>query len=115
MDLLKICLKLQPYGDPQLLQRVLTTALAARRLDIAASPYDASSYGIDVVPVDTSEGRAMYRTQQLELMKQSECVRQDLLSAYNAFLSLAFDDEVLGRGILRIPGQETTKQETSPS
>jgi hypothetical protein len=99
MDLLKIALKLQPFCDPVLLQRVLEVALAARRLDVAASPYDSSEYGVGVIPIETAEGRAEYRTQQLALMKRVQPVRQDLLDAYNCFLSLAFDEGIMDRGV----------------
>ncbi len=103
MDLLKIALKLQPFCDPTLLERVLEIALEARRLDVAASPYDASSYGVDAVPIDTPEGRAEYRIQQRRLMQRAELVRQNLLQAYDAFIGLAFDDKVLEQAATRLP------------
>lgn len=40
MDLLKIALKLQPFLDGPLLCDVLEVSIAARRLDVEASPYD---------------------------------------------------------------------------
>jgi hypothetical protein len=96
MDLLKVTLKLQPYCDASLLERVLEVALEARALDVAASPYDASSYGVGVIPIETTEGRAEYKRLQIEIMKRSEPVRRDLLDAYNCFLALAFDsDDIL--------------------
>lgn len=103
MDLLKMVLKLSPFCDPILLQRVLQVALEARRLDVAASPYDASAYGIGVVPIDTAEGRAEYRQQQLDLLKRVEPVRRDLFKAYNFFLPLAFDETTIGEGSNRLP------------
>lgn len=122
MDLLKMALKLQPYcssttsiaaaGDGSgsstsetephgsscfLLPRILRVALDARRLDVAASPYDASQYdGVpDAIPIETEEGRCEYQRQQMRLMKQAAPVRRDLLSAYNAFLHSAFDARLL--------------------
>jgi len=94
MDLLKIALRLQPFVDPLLLQHVLKIALESRRLDVSASPYDATAYGVGVVPVETSEGRKEYRRQQVELMERAEPVRQELLEAYNLFLKMAFDNSV---------------------
>jgi len=95
MDLLKICLKLRPFNDPVLLQRTLEVALEARRLDVAASPYDASSYGVDVVPIETGEGRSEYRRQQKALMQRAEVVRKDLLLLYENFLPMAFRESCL--------------------
>jgi hypothetical protein len=95
MDLLKLCLRLSPFCDAELLQRVLEVSLAARRLDVAASPYDLSSYGVEPVPVETSEGRAQYKREQIALMRAAAPVRLDLLRAYDIFLQAAFDEDVL--------------------
>jgi hypothetical protein len=95
MDLLKICLRLSPFCDAELLQRVLEVSLAARRLDVAASPYDNSSYGITPVPVETSEGRAQYKKEQIAIMLAAAPIRLDLLRAYDIFLQAAFDEDVL--------------------
>jgi hypothetical protein len=95
MDLLKLAIKLQPFCDATLLQRVLHVALQARSLDVAASPYDATKYGVGIVPIETEEGRLDYRTRQAELMHQTEPVRQELLTAYNDFLSAAFAPDIL--------------------
>ncbi|GKY92167.1 hypothetical protein MPSEU_000188000 [Mayamaea pseudoterrestris] len=64
MDLLKIALKLQPFCDSVLLQRVL-------------------------------QGRAEYKRRQLQLMQETRPVREDLLQAYQTFMSCAFDESVL--------------------
>lgn len=96
MDLLKIVLKLGGFIDSELLVNVLEVALDSRKLDVAASPYDASSYGLVPVPVETSDGRRMYRDEQLRLMKRAEPVRQRLLDAYEVFMTLAFDQSLLG-------------------
>lgn len=94
MDLLKIALRLQPFIDPLLLQRVLTIALESRRLDVAASPYDATEYGVGIIPVETEAGRKEYRKQQVTLMEKAEPIRVDLLNAYDLFLNMAFDSSV---------------------
>ena len=93
MDLLKIAMRLQPFCDSEMLLRVLSLSLDARRLDVAASPYDAEEYGVGVVPVENEEGRALYRKKQKELMNQAEPIRRELLDAYNVFLKLAFDED----------------------
>jgi hypothetical protein len=95
MDLLKIALKLRPFCDPIMIQRVLELSLEARRLDVAASPYDCSAYGVGAVPIETEEGRAQYRKEQLALMKRAEPIRRDLLKAFESFISLAFDESIV--------------------
>lgn len=96
MDLLKICLKLQGFVDPALMGDVLEVALAARTLDVEASPYDATAYGAGIVPIETNEGRKMYREKQILLMQRAEHVRRRLLNAYEVFMNLAFHEELLG-------------------
>jgi hypothetical protein len=105
MDLLKIVLRLEPFVDAELRQRALEIALASRRLDVAASPYDATAYGVDIVPIETESGRAMYRERQVQLMRQAEPIRTDLLRAYDHFLQSAFTPEVLAQAD-RSPAEE---------
>ena len=97
MDLLKMTCRLQPFCEAELLQDVLRIVIQARSLDVAASPYDASSYGIGVVPVETEIGRIEYRKQQIALMQSAAPIRKRLLEAYDVFLNLAFDESVLRR------------------
>ena len=95
MDLLRMALKVRPFCDPILVQRILELALRARRLDVAASPYDASAYGIAPIPVETYEGRAHYRLEQIAIMNQANDIRRDLLALYELVLSMAFDESLL--------------------
>lgn len=90
MDLLKIALRLQPFCDASMLQRILQVALESRTLDVAASPYDATAYGVGVIPIESPEGRAQYRREQMALMQRVKPIRQELLNAYDSFLYLAF-------------------------
>jgi hypothetical protein len=96
MDLLKIALKLSPFCDPRLLVETLDVALQARKLDVAASPYDASEYGLEAIPVETKAGRAAYRAQQTYLMTDvANPVRRKLLNAYKVFLKFAMQNPSL--------------------
>ena len=63
MDLLKIALKLIPFGDPSLLCDILEISLEARTLDVAASPYDCSDYYY-YIPPSSSSGSSSSREQQ---------------------------------------------------
>ena len=51
-----------------------------------ASPYDATKYGAGIVPIETNEGRRMYRERQIVLMQKAEPVRKKLLHAYEDFM-----------------------------
>ena len=93
MDLLKIGLRLQPFCDAALMRRILQLSMDARRLDVAASPYDATAYGVGIVPIETKEGRAQYRKEQRALMERAAPIRQELLNAYDVLLKLAFDED----------------------
>ena len=95
MDLLKIAMKLRPFCDPLLLQQILELAVRSRRLDVAASPYDATTYGVQVVAVETQQGRREYRSQQKGLMAQAKIIRQELLWNYQLFLATSFSPDAL--------------------
>ena len=97
MDMLKIGLKLGAFVNADLMYDVLNVALDARRLDVMASPYDVSAYGLDAVPIESADGRRTYRAMQYELMGRAEPVRRRLLDAYDDFMTLAFDESLLGR------------------
>lgn len=87
MDLLKYALAVAPFGESAACAGdALELALEARKLDMAASPYDVSAYGIAAVPIETEAGRAEYKRRQIALMKRAEPVRAALLAAYDVML-----------------------------
>ena len=90
MDLLKYALRIAPWVDGDVVGDALQIALEARKLDIAASPYDVSMYGLDAITVETSEGRKLYREMQGDLLRISRAVRRKILGAYNDFLLETF-------------------------
>ncbi len=110
MDLLKIALKLGPFIDTELLGDVLEISLAARKLDVEASPYDASAYGAGIVPVETSAGRKIYRDRQRELMNVAEPVRIRLLEAYDVVMKLGFDDDLVKGSLPLLPNSQKVKR-----
>jgi hypothetical protein len=70
-------------------------ALQARLLDVAASPYDLSSFGVAPVPIECEAGRSEYQAGQRELMARAQPVRAELLRAYDDFIDAAFDTAVV--------------------
>ena len=95
MDLLKIAMRLSPWIDATLIADALEVALEARKLDIAASPYDVSSIGLEPIKIESSKGREVYRIKQADLMKKAAPVRRKILEAYDIFLTRTFGEDIL--------------------
>ena len=94
MDLFRYAVKLWPYLSSELLADALELALAARVLDMRASPYDVSAYhegsgedgALDLTPVliETAEGRRQYQKEQVELTTRAQPLRRRMIRAYEA-------------------------------
>ncbi|KAG5185465.1 hypothetical protein JKP88DRAFT_312074 [Tribonema minus] len=86
-------MKAAPYVPSEIVVDALEVALAARQLDMRASPYDLTAFdgdlGCDPAPirVETAEGRRQYQELQLQLYHKSAPVRGALIRAYDALLS----------------------------
>ncbi len=83
--------QLWPYLPSELVASALELAIAARVLDMRASPYDLSAFegqpgGFDLRPVrvETPAGRRLYQREQAALAQASRPVRRRLLDAYEA-------------------------------
>lgn len=110
MDLLQYALRLGPFfsmDDKCRSDDLLRVVLAARRLDVAASPYDASAYAGPPICIETAAGRAEYREQQKALLQQVTPVRQSVLAAYEAFLQAAFAAEDVAAAYEFLPHSES--------
>ena len=94
MDLFKLSLKLSPFVSSTIIGDALDLALECRRLDVAASPYDASEYGVIPVQIETSEGRSIYKERQIDLLHKGQKVRKKLMKAYEDFLIVSFGDDM---------------------
>ena len=95
MDTLRFALRLSPWLPSSTLTECLELAVAARMIDVSASPYDARAFGIAPIKVETERGKEEYREAQLALMRRSFPVRVSLLRAYDDFLSAAFSSDIL--------------------
>ncbi|MFC9362470.1 3-methyladenine DNA glycosylase [Rhodococcus sp. NPDC057014] len=78
MDLYKYCYKLAPMIDSDLTVDCFELALAARELDMRASPYDLSGYGYTPIPIETPHGRAEYVREQAALAARAAPLRAEL-------------------------------------
>ena len=92
MDLYKWAWKLGPLVPGELFLDTFRLAVAARTLDMEASPYDCREWGFGVVPIETSEGKSEYVRRQRALADASEPLRARLVSQIRAALSATMRD-----------------------
>jgi hypothetical protein len=79
MDLYKLAGWFSPLVGSDLLMDCFENAARARRLDMQASPYDVSAFGLPAIRVETPEGRREYVAAQQDLMEATGPLRATLL------------------------------------
>jgi hypothetical protein len=79
MDLFKWCLKLQPMVSSALTRDAFELALRARWIDMRASPYDVSRFGVEPIAIETPEGRRCYGELQRQLAADAVPIRDRLI------------------------------------
>lgn len=79
MDVYKWCYTLAPAIPSELTLAAFELAGEIRELDMAASPYDVSDFGIAPVAIETSEGKATYVERQRAFTHRSNALRRRLL------------------------------------
>lgn len=89
MDLFKWALKLGPAVPGDLLLDAFELARDIRYLDMQASPYDVSGYGLDAVAIETPAGKAEYVRRQREFAERGQAVRTRLAAACDAVQAVA--------------------------
>jgi hypothetical protein len=80
MDLYKWAFKLAPLVDSELVADCFAHALAARALDMQASPYDLRPFGYEPVRIETPSGRAEFARRQRELAAAADSLRARLIT-----------------------------------
>ncbi|WP_394281687.1 3-methyladenine DNA glycosylase [Corynebacterium sp.] len=86
MDLYKWAFKLGPTCPGELLLDCFELAVAARRLDMEASPYDCAELGWGVVAIETAAGKAEYVRRQRELARRGKDLRTQLVAVLDKML-----------------------------
>jgi hypothetical protein len=86
MDLYKWAYKVAPHLPGEVLADAFELAVAARELDMRASPYDLSALGYEPVCIEARAGREEYAAAQRELSRRAAGVRADLLAGYERLL-----------------------------
>lgn len=79
MDVYKWCFKLAPAVPSDLTLAAFELAREIRELDMAASPYDLTDFGIEPVPIETPVGKAEYVERQRGFTARSNALRRRLL------------------------------------
>jgi len=88
MDLYKWAYQAMPWIGSELLGRCFELAVAARAIDMRASPYDLSQYpGFPPIRVETEAGRAAYEREQRLLAAQAQPLRDALMTAIERVLA----------------------------
>ncbi len=89
MDLYKFAFKFAPFTSSDVLADAFVLAMAARELDMRASPYDLGEFGFAAIPVETKAGREDYVEGQKEIHRRSLPVRAKLLGELLRLQSLS--------------------------
>lgn len=87
MDLYKFAYKVAPFLPWELTASAFEVAVAAREIDMRASPYDLSGYGFAPVRIETREGREEYVELQRCISERAAPVRAALAAGYRALLA----------------------------
>lgn len=86
MDLYKWAYKLLPWVASELLADCFELAMAARTIDMRASPYDLRNIGYEPIPIETTTGREEYVQAQKQIEQRAEPLRRRLIAAYESVL-----------------------------
>jgi len=78
MDLYKYSMWFQAQVGSELVADCFGLARDAREVDMAASPYDLTAYGVTPIEVETAPGRAEYAAAQRTLMQRAQPLRRRL-------------------------------------
>lgn len=86
MDLYKFAFSIAPFLPSSIVADAFEHAVAAREIDMRASPYDLRSLGFDPIPIETREGREHYVSEQKRLSARARELRQRLAGLYRLLL-----------------------------
>jgi hypothetical protein len=92
MDLYKFAFVIAPYSSAEVMADAFELALAARELDMRASPYDLTAFGFAPIRIETRDGRDEYVRGQREIYQRSIGVRAKVLAEYQRLHRLVKDD-----------------------
>lgn len=82
MDLYKWAFKLHPWISSEIVCEAFFNALETRKVDMQASPYDSTEFGLKPIKIETESGRKEYVERQMEIYRISQPIRHRLIKAY---------------------------------
>lgn len=89
MDLYKWAAKSMPWIGSDLLIDCFELAVDLRDLDMRASPYDLTDWGMTAVPIETADGRRHYESAQKSLAARARPLRERLIDTITMTLQQA--------------------------
>ena len=89
MDLYKYAFWFAPLVSSDLIADCFENAARARELDMRASPYDMTPFGLEAIPVETPEGRRQYAFGQQAVISASVPLRTRLVATLTALRDAA--------------------------
>lgn len=84
MDLFKWAVKLTPLVPSDLVMDAFELAMEIRYVDMQASPYDVSGFGLDAIAIETAEGKRDYAARQADFAARAQVIREKVLAAIAA-------------------------------
>jgi len=88
MDLYKWAVKLTPLVPSELVMDAFELAMDIRYVDMQASPYDVSSFGLSAIAIETAEGKREYAQRQADFGARAQVIRGRLLDVIAAARAL---------------------------
>lgn len=89
MDLYKVAYRLLPFVESSMVLEAFELALDVRRVDMQASPYNVTDFGLEPIAIETPEGKAEYVRRQREFTSRAEPLRSTLLDRVDRLLARA--------------------------
>jgi hypothetical protein len=87
MDLYRWAGKLYPWLASDILADAFLLALRIREVDMRASPYDMSAFGLAAIAIETTDGKAEYRKYQQRFYEEGSVLRSRLIEGVNSLIS----------------------------
>ena len=97
MDLYKWAHKFYPWTPSDLILEAFELAIESRQIDMKASPYDLSQWGLTPIKIETGEGKSEYVEEQRKIHLRGIPIRQKLLNFYQTMNQAIDSNDGFGR------------------
>ncbi len=100
MDLYKWAYTFHPWVSDGLITDCFALAYDIRVVDMRASPYDMSPFGLQPIAIESPEGQQEYRREQFSFAERAKPLRDRLLQELHDLYANRFVDDVEQVGVL---------------